>query len=395
MKVNPKLVPELNVITLGHVDHGKSTLTEALSGKWPAVHTEEKVRGITLRLGYADVTVYRCSCGYTTQSKCLNCLKECEPVRSFSIIDAPGHETLMATVLAGSALADGALFVIAANEGVRTQTEEHLKVIEIAGIRNVVVVQTKIDLVTKERAMENYEEIRKFLEGTIIEDAPVIPVSAQQKVNIDALLEAIQRAIPTPERDSGADPLFLTARSFDVNRPGTEISELKGGVLGGGVVSGLLRLGQEVEIRPGVPGPRGWEPLVTEVRGLKKAGYELEESGPGGLLGVQTGLDPSLTKSDSLAGSVVGLPGRLPESRSEIEFSFNPIEREGISSSVKPGETLMITVGVAKSVGVVKSGGKTVKMELRIPVCADAGERVAVSRRVSDRWKLIGWGEIV
>ncbi|NOZ81681.1 MAG: translation initiation factor IF-2 subunit gamma [Candidatus Micrarchaeota archaeon] len=396
MEFDERLIPQLNIITLGHVDHGKSTLTEALSGKWPAVHTEEKLRGITLRLGYADVTVYRCDCGFTVQKKCLTCLKECEPVRTFSIIDAPGHETLMATVLSGSSLADGALFLIAANEGIQAQTKEHLAVLEIAGIKNIVIVQSKIDLVSEEQALKNYEEIREFVKGTVAENAPIIPVSAQQGVNIDILLEAIEKNIPTPKRDPNAEPLFLAARSFDVNKPGTKIDDLKGGVLGGSIVKGRLKLGEEIEIRPGIKRGEKWSPVKTSIHGLKKAGYDLEEAGPGGLLGLCTGLDPSLTKSDSMAGSVVGRPGSLPETRNELKLKINLMDR--IITDVKPvvhGEPLMITVGVSKSVGLVTSCGKNVSVKLKLPVCCETGERVAVSRLVNDRWRLIGWGEVL
>src|SRR3989344_8119194 len=165
-ETNPKLIPELNIGTLGHVDHGKSTLVEALTGKWTASHSEELKRGITIKLGYADATIFRCEKEnhFTTSAKCLahNC--DCTPERTVSFVDAPGHETLMATVLAGASLMDGVLFVIAANEKCpQPQTREHLVALSIAGIKNIVVVQTKIDLITKERALESYKEIKNFI----------------------------------------------------------------------------------------------------------------------------------------------------------------------------------------------------------------------------------------
>ena len=108
--------PEVNIGLVGHVDHGKTTLTQALSGVWTDRHSEELRRGITIRLGYADTTFQKCpkceepQC-YTTSKNCEHCKTKPEPLRTVSFVDAPGHETLMATMLAGAAIMDGALLV--------------------------------------------------------------------------------------------------------------------------------------------------------------------------------------------------------------------------------------------------------------------------------------------
>ena len=152
----------------------------------------------------------------------------------------------MATMLSGAAIFDGALLLIAANEPCpQPQTREHLVALQIVGVKNLVVVQNKIDLVNSKKAKENYRQIKAFLKGTAYAGAPVIPISAQRKVNLDALLEAVEENIPTPKRNPEADPLMFIARSFDVNRPGTEFSSLEGGVLGGTVKQGTLKVGDE------------------------------------------------------------------------------------------------------------------------------------------------------
>ncbi len=400
-KIDPRLIPELNIITLGHVDHGKTTLTEALSGKWTASHSEEIKRGITLRLGYADVTVYYCqNCDfYCTSAKCPKCFGDCEPKRTFSVVDAPGHETLMATVLSGSALADGCLFVIAANEPCpQPQTQEHLMVLDIAKIDKVVIIQNKIDLISKERAVENYNEIKNFTRGTVAEKAPVIPISAQQRINIQYVLKAVEEYIPTPERDLHADPKFYVARSFDVNKPGEGIENLKGGILGGSIVRGELKVGDEIEILPGIRKGDKWKPLKTEILGLQKAGKNIEKASAGGLVGVMTALDPALTKSDSLAGHVAGLPGRMPPLRYEITCEPKILERivgEGKSKPIANGEALLVICGVTKTVGFVESfSEKEMKLKLKIPVCCEEGEKISFARRVKDKWRLAGWGVV-
>ena len=401
--IDARMIPSSNIGMVGHVAHGKTTLTEALTGKLTLTHSEELKRGITIRLGYADVGIYKCkACGkHCSTAKCPYCAGEAELQRTLSFIDAPGHETLMATVLTGTSLMDGAILVIAANERCpQPQTKEHLTALEVAGIRNVIIAQTKIDLVNEAEAKKNHAEIKAFMKGTIIEHAPIIPVSAQKRINIDVILEKIQATMPDHALDAAdAEPKMLVARSFDINKPGISPAKLVGGVLGGSIIAGKLHMGDEIEIRPGVKKSETvYQPLRTLVVGLQKAGLHLHEAGLGGLLGVMTELDPSLTKSDILVGNVVGLPGKLPESRSEIELEATLLERvvgSEAMAKVEPlrvGESLMINVGTSRSVGVIDQKKKTVHMKLKIPLCVEKGERVVISRQVSGRWRLIGYG---
>jgi translation initiation factor 2 subunit 3 len=390
---------------LGHVAHGKTSLVEAISGKLTLTHSEELKRGITIRLGYADASIYKClNCGkYSTSPKCPFCFSDTELQRTVSFIDAPGHETLMATVLTGTSLMDGAILIIAANEKCpQPQTREHLAVLELMGIKNVIIVQSKIDLVSEEEALKNYHQIKDFVKGTSLEEAPIIPVSSQQRVNIDAVLEAIEKFIPTPKRDETKDLKMFVARSFDINKPGTEPEKLVGGVLGGAIAQGKLKLEDEIEIRPGIRLGEKFQPLFTKVVGLQKAKLDLEEAGPGGLLGILTELDPFLTKSDSLVGNVVGLPGKLPEVFSSLSLEVNLLERVVGSEDLKEmapiklNEDLMINVGTARSVGtVVEMKKNRIQLKMKIPVCAEKEDKIVISRQVAGRWRLVGYGVIV
>jgi translation initiation factor 2 subunit 3 len=362
-------------------------------------------RGITIRLGYADATFYKCpKCEtYSTSKKCPKCFETTKIQRTVSFVDAPGHESLMATVLTGSALIDGALLVIAANEKCpMPQTREHLKALELVGIKNIIVVQNKIDLVDEKRVKENYDEIKNFLKGTIAENSPIIPISAQQRINIEYVIQAIEEFIPTPERDPDKDPKVLVARSFDINKPGTEPSKLVGGVLGGSIVEGKLKVGDEIEIRPGVKVGDKYKPMFTRVVSLQKAGINLKEAGPGGLVGILTELDPYLTKADSLAGNILGLVGKLPPVVYKLRIYAHLLERligTKEMQEVKPlklNETLMINAGTGRSVGIITSMKKGyVEIELKIPLCVEKGERVVLSRQVMGRWRLIGYGEVI
>jgi len=402
----------VNIGMVGHVDHGKTTLTEALTGIWTDTHSEEIRRGISIRLGYADVTFRKCpACeapqAYTIKETCPVHGVGTEVLRRVSFVDAPGHETLMATMLSGAAIMDVAILVIAANEKCpQPQTKEHLMALEITGVKNIIIAQNKIELVSREQVIRNYNEIRDFLSTTSAADAPIVPVSAIHKANIDLLIQTIEERIPTPKRDLTKPPRMHVARSFDVNRPGTRPEDLVGGVIGGSLLQGKFSVDDEIEIRPGVhvskEGKRRWQPLTTKIVSLQ-AGYEfLQEAGPGGLIGVGTKLDPSLTKSDSLVGSVVGEGGELPPILEELEMDIHLLKRvvgTAEELEVKPlvtGETLMINAGTAATIGTISSArGSNVEVRLKLPVCAEIGSRVAVSRRVAGRWRLIGYGVIL
>jgi len=403
--------PVINIGLVGHVDHGKTTLTERLSGKWTDTHSEELKRGITIRLGYADAVFYKCpKCegteAYTTKPKCDKCGGPTIPQRKVSFVDAPGHESLMATMLSGASILDGAYLLISATEDCpQPQTREHLMALKIVGIENVVIIQNKIDLVSDEEAKRNYEQIKEFLKGTKYEKCPIIPVSARYGLNIGALIAATENAIPTPVRDSSQKPLMFVARSFDVNKPGTAAVDIVGGVLGGSLKRGMLHIGDQIEIRPGHEVERRnqkiYEPIHTRVSGLMTGNTKVEEIGPGGSVGVMTELDPSIVKADSLTGALAGLPGELPATLSTLNIEVNLLKRvvgakdNLLVEPLKIGEILMLNVNSAATVGTIKSMKKeTVELGLKIPVCAENGSRVTLSRRIDNRRRLIGYGLI-
>ena len=403
--------PQVNIGLVGHVDHGKTTLTQALSGTWTDTHSEERKRGISIKLGYADTAFYR-----TGDDEAYAMGKrpdggddeEKELLRVVSFVDAPGHETLMAVMISGASIMDGALLLIAANETCpQPQTREHLMALGIAGIENVVVVQNKVDLVSRERAIESHAEIKAFLKGTVAENAPIIPVSAHHDVNLDILIDAIEQTIPTPDHREKASGLMYVARSFDINRPGTRPAKLRGGIIGGSVVAGTFSIGDEIVIAPGrkiVDGNKShWEPIETRITTIQSGGLDLDSVHAGGLCGIATPLDPFHTKSDNLSGQVMARAGELPPVWDNLEIELNLLKEmvasgeaeAGAVRPLQPGEMLMLNSATATSVGVVSAvKGKAASLALRLPICAPTGSRITLSRRVGSRWRLIGHGVI-
>jgi translation initiation factor 2 subunit 3 len=240
----------------------------------------------------------------------------------------------MATMLNGAAVMDAALLLVAGNETCpQPQTSEHLAAVEIMKLKHIIILQNKVDLIREQAAAEHHKSIMAFVKGmlipsgsycwsnrtpgTIAENSPIIPISAQLKYNIDAVNEYILRTIPTPVRDFTSSPKLIVIRSFDVNKPGAEIAELRGGVAGGSILQGVLRLGQEVEIRPGIitkdnEGKVRCRPIFSQIISLLAEKNELKFAVPGGLIGVGTRIDPTLCRADRLVGQVLGAVGQLP-----------------------------------------------------------------------------------
>lgn len=402
--------PSINIGTSGHVDHGKTTLIEAITGIWTSAHSEELRRGITIKVGYADAAFYKCpNCPppvcYSTQPTCTNCRGQSELIRVVSFVDSPGHESLMANMLSGAALMDGSILVVAANEKVpQPQTREHLLALQVLGIHQIVIVQNKVDLTEYEKARDNYEEIKNFVNGSIAEQAPVIPVSAQHKLNIDALIEAIENTIKTPVRTKNAPAIMHVLRSFDINKPGIPIKQVKGGAIGGALIQGEFHIGDEIEIRPGFLEEKKskYEPINSTIATLGTGAGMVEKVRPGGLVAIGTKLDPTFIKSDSLIGSVVGKPNTLPKDVEDIAVEVHLFDTAVGTQDmikvepVKIKESLRLNIGTAATLGTV-TNSKDIKIEIKLkkPICLLPKSRVAISRRIADRWRLIGAGVTV
>ena len=391
-------LPEINIGVVGHIDHGKTTLLSRLTGKFADTHSEELKRGITIKLGYADLIIYEDNGNF-------NLNKKGKPERYVSFIDAPGHEMLMATMLSGAATIDAAILVIAANEGIKPQTREHLMALQAKKIKNIIIVQNKIDLVSKEQALENHKKIKEFVKDTLAENAPIIPISAQQGINIDQLLKAISK-ISISDKDEKSDPIFLVARSFDINRPGLDIPNLKGGVLGGILKKGILKVGDEIEIKPGLSEKKNnqfiYTPLTTKISSIQKGNTSVNQVSPGASISIETELDPYMTKTDSLTGCVISTKGILPEITDKVkikaEFFKEVFGQEGHKKveEIKTKEMLMLSVNTTITVGTVeKISNSEVEFNLNIPIVALKGDNVGIARRIEGHWRLIGFGEIL
>ncbi len=190
-------------------------------------------------------------------------------------------------------------------------------------------------------------------------------------------------------------------RSFDVNKPGTQINNIKGGVIGGSLTQGTFSVGDEIEIKPGILNSKknNYEPIHTQIVSLGTAAGIVDDVKPGGLVAIGTKLDPSLTRSDSLIGSVIGKPGTLPENSNEAQLEVNLFDSAvGTINDIKvtpiqAGESLRLNIGTAPVLAKVsKAKGGNIEVQFKRPVCLFEQSNVAISRKIEERWRLIGAG---
>lgn len=262
--------------TAGHVDHGKSTLVQALTGIDPDRLAEEKARGMTIDLGFAWLTLL--------------------DGRSVSIVDVPGHEDFIKNMLAGVGGIDLALLVVAADEGAMPQTREHLAILDLLHIPRGIVALTKRDLVDDDWLALVREDIAELLRPTRFAAAPIIPVSARTGAGLDELRAAIAAALPAvSDALSIAPPRLPIDRVFTITGFGTVVT--------GTLLDGAIAVGQEVVILP--------SELKARVRGIQQHKAPVEVAQPGTRVALNLA---GVARQDVARGMVVTLPGALSPS---------------------------------------------------------------------------------
>jgi translation initiation factor 2 subunit 3 len=413
---------------------------KSLSGVQTVRFKNELERNITIKLGYANAKLFEntkvgsdvvgrfTSRGSAHADRFEDDKGTWELRRHISFVDCPGHDILMATMLNGAAVMDAALLLVAGNESCpQPQTSEHLAAVEIMKLKNIIILQNKIDLVKEDAALAQFDQIKAFVLGTVAENAPIIPISAVLKYNIDVVCQYLVERVPLPIRDFSSQPHMIIIRSFDVNKPGEEVENLRGGVAGGSIMRGVLKVDEEIEVRPGIvvksavtgsggAGQVKYTPIFSKVVTLYAEENDLKFAVPGGLIGVGTFIDPTLTRADRLVGHVLGHRNYLPNVYIEVEVSYYLLKRllgvrtqdGGKAAKVEDitkGEVLLVNIGSTSTGGKVmalkKNKGTSnstqsdlAKIELMSPVCTHVGEKIALSRRIDKHWRLIGWGEI-
>lgn len=358
--------PLLNIGIVGHVAHGKTTLIEAISGIDTRRYKSEVATNRTLNIGYTNVTVCKCTCDdekvpvylakKDTPPSC-----QCERI-AVSVVDCPGHNVLLSTMITGAHIMDTCILVVAADEQCpQPQTNEHVAVLQIIGSSEAhfsdgMIIQNKVDLINDERIDSSAQEIKNFVKGTVFEKAPIIPISAQLSLNVHHILRFIfeyaryyeeKKRTKTIETRLG-HPKGIIVRTFDINKPGSE--KVKGAVIGGSIIKGEFAVGETIILVPLC--------IEATILSMKTENTDLSRVHEGGLIAIQTDINP--TFCNMLTGCAFVKkqdydPSRFLKADSLVKCKYNLLTDCGLDRIPKDTHLTINYAGCNTEVVVVKS----------------------------------------
>ncbi len=413
--------PTINIGMIGSVSDGKSTIVKRLTTINTQRHSSERKGNKTINLGYANAKIFKCPkcpppiCYQSYPSEvydpsCQKCESRMDLKKHVSFVDVPGHNSLMATMLNGTCVMDSTIIVEAVNNNniPAPQTLEHLIAAKIMELDNKIVCMNKMDLEKRGKAIKKIEEFTTYLKenDTVAKDSVMIPICANFGINKDVLCEHIAK-LKDPERDLNLETKMIIIRSFKNNKPEVRVQDIKGGVVGGTIVEGVLRIGDRVEILPGLIQRRKnrkddesvwlYKPLKSHVKSIRSEKNNLELSIPGGLVGVQLTLDPGLTAKDGLVGNILRVVKDDPVEYGIFEVLRVFLEkfRDGVEYKIKVGDKVVVNYN-ARNVDCTVQVKKKNRAELVLdkPICAQIGDNITISKKDGNRIKLLCRGEI-
>lgn len=417
-----KKQPIENIGMIGHVSNGKSTLTECLTKTKTQKHTDELIRNITIKLGYANAKIFKCEngcaapeCYQSTDSSvmehlCIICGNPTTLKMHTSHVDCPGHYSLMSVMLNGTTVMDHTILVESCANKIfpAPQTIEHYNITKEIGINPAFAVLNKSDLFSKHR-ME-VEKLVQNLRNFVGEDIKIVPISGTLGINIDVVCEYLAN-IKLKKKDLESDFKMLVIRSFNVNHPRTKINELKGGVFGGSLTRGIMKINDSCIVYPGFVSMKSnvdvngqeikWQycPLRCNIISINSDKNSLDFAIPGGLIGVQLDIDPGMTCGDNLVGQVMF---KESENMSHvkvyeiIQITYNKLANK--TSTINTNDNISINVNSNKiNCKVIKKKSKYLNLLLEKPICAEIGDKVTIniiSNQTTDI-DIYGYGEII
>jgi len=408
--------PTLNIGCLGSVTDGKSSMVSSLCNIKTQRHSSEHLKNITIKLGYANTKIFKClNCpeplcydSYDSKkkkAKCNECGQSMQLVKHVSFVDCPGHNDLLLTMMSGASVMDHSIIVVSAAEDIndKRQLKEHILAAKVSQLDKYLVCLNKLDLVDKDQALNQYEELTQLIENTPIKGSNIIPTSFNKGINKQWLLKYICTELNEVDRNVDSFPIFRITRSFDINKPGSSIKDLKGGVLGGSLIKGKMEIGDIVEIRPGIVKKINnvlhYKPLITTIKSIKSENNSLKKVIPGGLIGIGTDLDSFYTKNDNAVGNSLGHVGSLPDVYSEIEIEYSPLENMFNDTKqnvfkISRNETILINVNsISIASKILSINNDRVKLSLIGKLlCLEKDDIVILSKKLPEGCKIVGKG---
>lgn len=402
--------PIFNIGCLGSVSDGKSTMVYQLTGTKTQRHSNEKIRNITIKPGYANLKIWYCdsceeydsSSSEKTNLLCRYCNTDCELVNHISFVDCPGHAELILTMMGSLSLMKGSVVVISAAEPInkKPQLRQHLIASKMANIDKLIICFNKLDLITKEVAIGRKKELDNLLNELEIIPYIIIPTSFNKKIGLNYLLKAMMEVFPPQENLFNSDSFFRITRSFDINKPGTNWQDVNGGVIGGSLINGEININDIVEIKPGIlskgkDGKIVCQSIITKILSLETDGKNIDRVIPGGLIGIGTEIDPYYCKNDMLSGNVMGKPGTLPDVYNEVKLKYKTLVDFDGKWEPKNGDTVFLQIGnVSVESRLAKVNKENFTFSLLKPACIENNSKILICRKDEGILKIVGVGLI-
>ena len=393
---------------LGSVAAGKTSLTKLLTKKTTQKHSAELVNGCTIKMGYENLKIYYNGHNFITNPKEIPVGYRL--IRHFSIADNPGHNSFMATLVTGLNDIDCALFLVSGSNGIEPQTLQHMKCFKSTEISNIAIVISKMDLVPTQSKLELVmTTIDQMMESERLSgdiDPPIIPVSANADLNTQYLLKyLVSCEYPKNVIDlSKKEFKMTTIRTFDVNRPGTPIEDLKGAVFGGSIQSGYLAIGDVICILPGIikydseTHNKVYTPLITQVLALRSDTSPLNIALPGGFIGIETTIDANYSKADRLVGNMIIKIDTLDDIKTKCQI----VDEIIVSNMVDLADTQLIagnsyfivTHAFGQTATLCEILDGQYKFELTQPTVVFPNDKVAVMAKYGTTLDMLAYGTI-
>lgn len=397
--MNIELQPQINIGMIGHVSDGKSTLVKVLTGQTTQRYSQEKQNNLTIKLGYANCKIIKCqmcpepecfsSVGSNVMEyKCKKCGGLAELVNHVSFVDCPGHHSFMQTMLSGTSVMDYTILVesLGNKQIPAPQTIKHLNSIESTNIENCLIVLNKIDLVSKEKCREAILNIKNFICNFKANKNEILPISASLNINIDIICSILAKLKPKKINSDNTFRMNII-RSFNCNKPGISIENLQGGVIGGSIQSGSIKIDDDVFIYPGIlyEDLEEFKPIKTKVLSINSDSNKLQKATSGGLIGIQLDIDPGLTGNDKLVGNqlIKNPKGYVTKS---IQIDIN------VDSYYNPNIGLFISIS-SQTIKVISIDNYTLNLESAIYV--EIGDNITLFTTESETVNFIGISKII
>lgn len=411
-----KICKLFNLGTLGSVSDGKSEMIYQLSGgdQHYGIRTQrdsrEKKRNITIKAGYANIKIWKCEECLTLYStketaleyNCDNCNNNCIINNHISFVDCPGHQELIETMMISISLMKGAIVIISVVEPIKQKPQliQHLISAKVNNLDKLILCMNKCDLVSINVVKERKIELDELLKKLEINPLVIIPTSFTHRLGIDYLLKAINLFFNDTENEKIDKTLFRITRSFDINPPGISYEKIKGGCIGGSLISGSLKINDEVEINPGIltknkNGRFTCEPIITKLLSFESDKVQLDLVEPGGLVGILTNIDPYYCKNDILKGNIITLVGQSLPVYDEIKIEFNKIDEFDGIWVPKNGDKLFLQIGNMFTEAILtKNKNNNMTFQLVKPVCIENNSKIMVCIK-QPILRIVGIGKII